>query len=108
MYIPSFKIENKQFVFRPSIFSDVILENEEIYTNYKINSLNFIEELSFGVDEPFLVQQNTINLDEEFENNIIIKNDFILNVVHNDLIFELQIPSVSTLLVKKSSWIKSS
>ena len=54
------------------------------------------------------MQQNTINLDEEFENNIIIKNDFILNVVHNDLIFELQIPSVSTLLVKKSSWIKSS
>jgi hypothetical protein len=108
IYIPSFKILTDQFAFRPSIFSEVILENEENFKNYKINSLNIIEELSFGIDEPFIIQQNVMNLDEEFENNIIIKNDFILSIVNNDLIFELQIPTVSTFLINKSFWIKSS
>ena len=104
IYIPSFKILADQLVFRPSIFSEVILENHN-FKNYKINSLNIIEELSFGIDEPFINQQNVMNLDDEFENNIIIQNDFILS---NDLKFELQIPTISTFLINKSFWIKSS
>ena len=43
IYIPSFKILVDQLVFRPSIFSEVILENHN-FKNYKINSLNIIEE----------------------------------------------------------------
>ena len=115
IYIPSFKILLSQIAFRPSVFSDVMLENDQ--NKYKINCLNFIEELTFGVDEPFILQQNLMDLDnfglhndilDDFEGNIIIDNDFIMNVVDNDLIFELQIPTVSTFLVKRKYWIKSS
>ena len=115
IYIPSFKILLSQIVFRPSVFSDVVLENEQ--NKYKINCLNFIEELTFGVDEPFIVQQNLMEIDnfclhnnllDDFEGEIIINNDFIISVVNNDLIFDLQIPTVSTFLVKKKYWIKSS
>ena len=115
IYIPSFKILLSQIAFRPSVFSDVMLENDQ--NKYKINCLNFIEELTFGVDEPFILQQNLIDLDnfglhndilDNFEGNIIIDNDFIINVVDNDLIFELQIPTVSTFIVKRKYWIKSS
>jgi len=115
IYIPSFKILLNQIAFRPSVFSDVVLENEQ--NKYKINCLNFIEELTFGVDEPFIIQQNLMDLDnfglhsdilDDFEGNIIIDNDFIMSVVDNDLIFELQIPTVSTFLVKRKYWIKSS
>jgi hypothetical protein len=106
--IPSFKITLNQIAFRPSVFSDIILENDEIDKNYKINCLNIIEEMTFGVDEPFIVQQNVVDLDDNFGENIFIENDFILSVVDNDLIFELQIPTISTFLVKKSYWIKSS
>ena len=49
-----------------------------------------------------------MNLDDKFENNIIIQNDFILSIVNNDLIFELQIPTVSTFLINKSFRNKSS
>jgi hypothetical protein len=45
---------------------------------------------------------------DDFEGDIIINNDFIISVVNNDLIFDLQIPTVSTFLVKKKYWIKSS
>ena len=115
IYIPSFKILLSQIAFRPSVFSDVMLENDQ--NKYKINCLNFIEELTFGVDEPFILQQNLMDLDnfglhndilDDFEGNIIIDNDFIMNVVDNDLIFELQIPTVSTFIVKRKYWIKSS
>ena len=115
IYIPSFKILLNQIAFRPSVFSDVMLENDQ--NKYKINCLNFIEELTFGVDEPFILQQNLMDLDnfglhndilDDFEGNIIIDNDFIINVVDNDLIFELQIPTVSTFIVKRKYWIKSS
>jgi hypothetical protein len=106
--IPSFKITLNQIAFRPSVFSDIIVENDEIDKNYKINCLNIIEEMTFGVDEPFIVQQNVVDLDDNFGENIFIENDFILSVVDNDLIFELQIPTISTFLVKKSYWIKSS
>ena len=115
IYIPSFKILLNQIAFRPSVFSDVVLENEQ--NKYKINCLNFIEELTFGVDESFIIQQNLMDLDnfglhsdilDDFEGNIIIDNDFIMSVVDNDLIFELQIPTVSTFLVKRKYWIKSS
>ena len=107
IYIPSFKIFANQMVYRPSVFSDVILENEE-NENLKINCLDIVEELTFGTDEPFKVQQNVMDLDEDFGDSIIIKNDFIISMVDNDLIFELQIPTISTFLVEKSSWIKSS
>ena len=108
IYIPSFKIFLNQLAFRPSVFSDIILENDQNYKNYKINCLNFIEELIFGNDEPFIVQQNLMELDEIFKDNIIIKNDFIISIIDNDLIFELQIPTVSSFLIKKNYWIKSS
>ena len=41
------------------------------------------------------------------KDDIIIKNDFIINYVENDLIFELQIPTISTFFVEKKNWIKS-
>ena len=115
IYIPSFKILLSQIAFRPSVFSDVELENEQ--NKYKINCLNLIEELTFGVDESFAVQKNLMDLDnfglhydlfDDFQGDIIINNDFIISVVNNDLIFDLQIPTVSTFLVKKKYWIKSS
>ena len=108
IYIPSFKIILNKLAFRPSVFSDIILENDENYKNYKINCLNFIEELTFGNDEPFINQQNLMDLDDILRDNIIIQNDFIISIVDNDLIFELQIPTVSSFLIKKKYWIKSS
>ena len=108
IYIPSFKIALNQIAFRPSVFSDIVMENSEKDQSYKINCLNIIEELTFGVDEPFIVQQNVVDLDDNFGDNKFIENDFILSVVDNELIFELQIPTVSTFLVRKSYWIKSS
>jgi len=115
IYIPSFKILLSQIAYRPSVFSDVDIENDQ--NKYKINCLNFIEELTFGVDEPLTIQQNLMDLDnfglhndilDDFEGNIIIDNDFIMSVIDNDLIYELQIPTVSTFLVKRKYWIKSS
>ena len=73
IYVPSFKIFSNQTVYRPSVFSEVILENEE-NENLKINCLDIIEELTFGNDEPFKVQQNVMDLDEDFGDNIIIKS----------------------------------
>ena len=108
IYIPSFKIFSKNITFRPSVFSDVILENEKINKNYKINCLNYIEELTFGEDESFLIKQNVMDFDEDLGENIIIENDFIISIVDNDLIYELQIPTISAFLVQKCQWIQSS
>ena len=108
IYIPSFKIFSNQMVYRPSVFSGVTLENEKNDKNLKIDCLDYIEELTFGIDEPFTVQQNVMDLDDDFEDSIIIKNDFIISVVDNDLIFELQIPIISAFHVLKSNWIKYS
>ena len=108
IYIPSFKIFSNQMVYRPSVFSGVTLENEKNDKNLKIDCLDYIEELTFGIDEPFTVQQNVMDLDEDFEDSIIIKNDFIISLVDNDLIFELQIPIISAFHVLKSNLIKYS
>ena len=59
IYIPSFKILLSQIAYRPSVFSDVMLENDQ--NKYKITWLNFIEELTYEVDEPFSVQPNLMN-----------------------------------------------
>ena len=103
IYIPLFKIISNRLVFRPSVFSNVILENEKIQKKYKINCLNYIEELTFGIDESYVM-----DFDVDIGENIIIQNDFIISLVNNDLIYELQIPTISTFLVQKSYWIKSS
>ena len=103
IYIPSFKIISDRLVFRPSVFSNVILENEKIQKKYKINCLNYIEELTFGIDESYIM-----DFDVDIGENIIIQNDFIISLVNNDLIYEFQIPTISTFLVQKSYWIKSS
>ena len=108
IYIPSFKIFLNRLAYRPSIFSKISIKNNENFKNYKINCLNSLEQLTFGIDEPYNIQQNTIDLDDNFGENIIIQNDFIISIVDNDLIFELQIPTVSSFLIKKDYWIKSS
>ena len=108
IYIPTFKCQANQMCFRPSVFSDVILENDNLNKKYKIDCINFIEELTFGIDEPNNMKENIMDLDT-FENkdDIVIKNDFIINFVENNLIFELQIPTISTFFVEKKNWIKS-
>ena len=108
IYIPGFILFLNFLVFRPSVFSEIVAKNEEDLNALKINCLNCIEQLTFGNDEPFVIQQNVMDLDEDFKDNIIIQNDFILSIVDNDLIFELQIPTISTFLIKKEYWIKSS
>ena len=105
--IPSFKCEVNQMCFRPSVFSEVLLESETLKKKYKINCINFIEELTFGLDEPLVIRENIMELDNFInKDDIIIKNDFIINFVENDLIFELQIPTISTFFVEKKNWIK--
>ena len=108
IYIPTFKCQANQMCFRPSVFSDVILENDNLNKKYKIDCINFIEELTFGIDEPNNMKENIMDLDT-FENkdDIVIKNDFIINFVENNLIFELQIPTIATFFVEKKNWIKS-
>ena len=108
IYIPTFKCQVNQMCFRPSVFSDVLLENDTIDKKYKIDCINFIEELTFGIDEPKNMNENILDLDT-FENkdDIVIKNDFIINFVENNLIFELQIPTIATFFVEKKNWIKS-
>ena len=64
--------------FRPSVFSDVILENNSLEKIYKINCIDFIEEFTFGIDEPINIRDNIMELDNFGEkDDIIIKNDFI-------------------------------
>jgi len=105
--IPSFKCEANQICFRPSVFSEVLLENEALRKKYKINCINFIEELTFGLDEPLIIRENIMELDNFInKDDIIIKNDFIINFVENDLIFELQIPTIAAFFVEKKNWIK--
>ena len=108
IHIPAFKCEADRMCFRPSVFSDVILENNSLEKIYKINCIDFIEEFTFGIDEPINIRDNIMELDNFGEkDDIIIKNDFIINYVENDLIFELQIPTISTFFVEKKNWIKS-
>ena len=108
IHIPAFKCEAERMCFRPSVFSDVILENNSLEKIYKINCIDFIEEFTFGIDEPINIRDNIMELDNFGEkDDIIIKNDFIINYVENDLIFELQIPTISTFFVEKKNWIKS-
>ena len=75
---------------------------------YKINCINFIEEFTFGIDEPINIRDNIMDLDN-FGNkdDIIIKHDFVINFVDNNLIFDLQIPTIATFFVEKKIWIKS-
>ena len=107
IHIPSFKCEVNQMCFRPSVFSEVLLENETLKKKYKINCINFIEELTLGLDEPLNIRENIMELDSFInKDDIIIKHDFIINFVLNDLIFDLQIPTVATFFVEKKNWIK--
>ena len=107
IYIPTFKCQANQMCFRPSVFSNVVLDNNSLEKKYKINFINFIEEFTFGIDEPLIISDNIMDLDT-FNNkdDIIIKNDFIINFVENDLIYELQIPTIATFFVDKNNWIK--
>ena len=74
---------------------------------YKINCINFIEELTFGIDEPLIMRENIMELDSFInKDDITIKNDFIINLIENDLILELQIPTIATFFVEKKNWIK--
>ena len=107
IHIPSFKCEVNQTCFRPSVFSEVLLENDKLKKKYKINCINFIEELTFGIDEPINMRENIMELDSFInKDDIFIKNDFIINLVENDLILELQIPTIATFFVEKKNWIK--
>ena len=116
IYLPSFKINSEKFINKPSIYSDVIIDDQTNEKQYKINTINCIENISFGIDESLNYQQNIIDLDMTFNNigfnineendKIIIDKDFIFSIVNNDLIYECQIPAVSTFLVKKEDWIK--
>ena len=106
--IPTFKCQANQMCFRPSVFSEVILENDTLDKKYKINCINFIEELTFGIDEPSIMKENIMDLDTFVnKDDIIIKNDFIINFVENNLILELQIPTIATFFVERKNWIKS-
>ena len=107
IYIPTFKCQANQMCFRPSVFSNVILDNNSLEKKYKINFINFIEEFTFGIDEPLILNDNIMDLDSFCnKDDIIIKNDFIINFVENDLIYELQIPTIATFFVEKNNWIK--
>ena len=116
IYLPSFKINNDKFINKPSIYSDVIIDDQTSEKQYKINSINYVENISFGIDETLNYQQNIIDLDINFDNcdlngneedsKIIVDNDFVFSIVNNDLIYECQIPAVATFLVKKEDWVK--
>ena len=114
MYIPSFKINDDKFILQPSVFSEVGIDDDAHEKKYKVNSLNIIEEVSFGIDETLNIQQNIMNLDinfvsdnlDEKSDSILIENDFIFSIVNNDLIYDCQIPAVATFFVKKNDWIK--
>ena len=108
IYIPAFKCDVNQTCFRPSVFKDVLLENDSLKMKYKINCINFIEEFTFGIDEPINIRDNIMDLDN-FGNkdDIIIKHDFVINFVDNNLIFDLQIPTIATFFVEKKIRIKS-
>ena len=85
----------------------MILENDSLDKKYKINFINFIEELTFGIDEPNIMKENIMDLDNFInKDDIVIKNDFIINFIENNLIFKLQIPTIATFFVEKKNWIK--
>jgi len=105
IFIPLFNSENNITKFRPSCLRDVTIENNE--NKFRINCINIVEQMNLGCEESLNLQNYGIELDIfDPEDNIIIKNDFIINFVENDLLYELQIPTVASFFVDKRNWIK--
>ena len=105
IFIPLFNSENNITKFRPSCLRDVTIENNE--NKFRINCINIVEQMNLGCEESLNLQNYGIELDIfDPEDNIIIKNDFIINFVENDLLYELQIPTVASFFIDKRNWIK--
>ena len=100
--IPSFQITKENMHKKPSFLNAIQLSNnDEIY---QITYLNQFEKFDFSNDNN--LKSNLIFEDINTENDIIIKNDFLMVLINSDLFCDLQIPTISAFIVHKKCWQK--
>ena len=101
IFLPSFKIEKSKFHKKPSFLNAIQLSNDE--GEFQITYLNQVEKFNFSNDN-----NNKLYLffDNFNENDIIIKNTFLMVIINTDLLCDLQIPTISSFVVQKEFWEK--
>ena len=106
MYLPVFKINKSKVYNKPLFLNGIKLSNND--GDYYIQNLNQIEDFIFGIEEK---KNNLINakLNLQFiddNKDVVIKNEFLIALINPDLLCDLQIPTISTFIVKKDFWEK--
>ena len=102
--IPSFKIENNNTYNKPSFLNAIQLSNDE--DTYQITHLHQIEKFEFSIDKNNKDKSQLLFNDINIENDIIIKNNFLIVLINSDLLCDLQIPTISAFIVQKEKWEK--
>ena len=101
IFLPSFKIEKSKFHKKPSFLNAIQLSNDE--GEFQITYLNQVEKFNFSIDNN---KKSYLFFDNFNENDIIIKNTFLMVIINTDLLCDLQIPTISSFVVQKEFWEK--
>ena len=101
IFLPSFKIEKSKFHKKPSFLNAIQLSNDE--GEFQITYLNQVEKFNFSIDNN---KKSNLFFDNFNENDIIIKNTFLMVIINTDLLCDLQIPTISSFVVQKEFWEK--
>jgi hypothetical protein len=101
IFLPSFKIEKSKFHKKPSFLNAIQLSNDE--GEFQITYINQVEKFNFSIDNN---KKSYLFFDNFNENDIIIKNTFLMVIINTDLLCDLQIPTISSFVVQKEFWEK--
>ena len=85
-------------------------DNKNILNLIEYDILDYSESFDFCIEN---LSNNNIKFSFSLDKNLyendevaIIKNNFIVAVINNDLILDHQIPSMSIYYIKKENWVK--
>ena len=103
LWIPSFNINTNIFATKLNENNDIIIKNEN-NDDMRIKEFNEYLKINYLTDNHM---NKSIKINLENENNIVIKDKFILGICHKEFMDKLDIPIISLVNVTYDNFIKA-
>ena len=103
LWIPSFNINTNIFATKINENNDIIIKNEN-NDDMRIKEFNEYLKINYLTDNHM---NKSIKINLENENNIVIKDKFILGICHKEFMDKLDIPIISLVNVTYDNFIKA-
>jgi hypothetical protein len=98
IYLPSFNITNKTYLNYPKSFEEIKVEQNK--KSYIVSKFSQNNQLAFTNDNRGCI----INYPPSDE-DIVIKKDFLMAIIHLEILCDLQIPVITAFIVRRNNFL---